>query len=1207
MAERQWTPRQRDAIEARGGTVLVSAAAGSGKTAVLVERAVGRILDPGQPVDADRLLVVTFSNAAALEMKQRIMARVAALAAEHPENARLRRQQLLLGRAQISTIHAFCSELIRQNFQLLGIASNIRTGDEKELEVLRRDCARGVVEEFFAREDGGRFARLVELLSTGRDDSRVFTTLFSLYDFVRSHPFYHGWMEAKLSYYNEGVPVADSIWGKCILGYAADALGHACALCGRALSLVEEDETLSNAYGGALRADLRQLERVRESVAARDWDGTCKRLGSFVFEKLRPVRGDDPRKGAAQALRKSVRGIVETLRDRQFCATAAEFSEDVADLRPMVETLFELVEAFDRAFTEQKRQKNLMDFSDMEQYAIALLVRPAGEGYVKTPLARAVSERYDEVLVDEFQDTNAAQEIIFRAVSQKERNLFLVGDVKQSIYRFRQACPELFMEKKKRYAPYDGKQFPAKITLGKNFRSAPEVTGSVNFLFSLLMSEEIGEIDYNEEEALIPGGSFPEGTPAGCGLRLLDLTGYAGERTRAQVEADYVADEIAGMLGRGELVAEGDALRKIRPSDVCILLRSPSGRAQTYLEALQKRGVPVWAEPKSGFLTSKEVAPVVALLRVIDNPLLDVDLAAAMMSALFDFTADEMAHIRLADRRAPLYTAVQRRAGEGDAHCLEFCGTLARLRRFAAGATADAVIRRVYDECGCLAKAQVMRMGASRRANLLLLVQYACDYHASGYRGLSGFVGFVDRLIERGGDFAPAASLSEQADVVRIMSIHRSKGLEFPVVFLCDCAKQFNRQDLNGTTLLHTELGFACVRRDPKLQTQFSTVPMQALRLAIERSMLSEELRVLYVALTRAKQRLILTGTLTRPGEKLAGLACAPEGNGKLPPYQVRGAASYLDWVLMAAVHHPGAAGLLAQYGVEAGAVPAQAAFSAAVLPVGGDPLAAGETTEETPPPPGAHRGAGAAARLALSLRARDADPHQDGGFADLQGGARQKLPLRGTARLFAGAGTHRRAAWQRAPQVHAVFRLPRGGKGRRRRARTDGAGGLPLPAGGGRHRRGKARGVLPLAAGGAHLPGGQGVAGAALSGRGGEGDARGVHRPLRRGRKNGGPGRGRLRLRGRRRRGDRRLQDRPCQDARGAGRTLPGAARALPEGARRRVGHAGQGVRALFLRAVQGNHHLGVDIRACAWYHNSVNKVEQFLFSPRRRWAAGQ
>ena len=245
MAERQWTPRQRDAIEARGGTVLVSAAAGSGKTAVLVERAVGRILDPGQPVDADRLLVVNFSNAAALEMKQRIMARVAALAAEHPENARLRRQQLLLGRAQISTIHAFCSELIRQNFQLLGIASNIRTGDEKELEVLRRDCARGVVEEFFAREDGGRFARLVELLSTGRDDSRVFTTLFSLYDFVRSHPFYHGWMEAKLSYYNEGVPVADSIWGKCILGYAADALGHACALCGRALSLVEEDETLS--------------------------------------------------------------------------------------------------------------------------------------------------------------------------------------------------------------------------------------------------------------------------------------------------------------------------------------------------------------------------------------------------------------------------------------------------------------------------------------------------------------------------------------------------------------------------------------------------------------------------------------------------------------------------------------------------------------------------------------------------------------------------------------------------------------------------------------------------------------------------------------------------------------------------------------------------------------------------------------------------
>ena len=350
-----------------------------------------------------------------------------------------------------------------------------------------------MVEEFFAREDGGRFARLVELLSTGRDDSRVFTTLFSLYDFVRSHPFYHGWMEAKLSYYNEGVPVADSIWGKCILGYASDALGHACALCGRALSLVEEDETLSNAYGGALRADLRQLERVRESVAARDWDGTCKRLGSFVFEKLRPVRGDDPRKGAAQALRKSVRGIVETLRDRQFCATASRVlrgrrrpAPDGGDplragggVRPGVHRT-EAAEKPDGFF----RYGAVRDRA----------ARAARGGGVRQDPARpgGVGAAYDEVLVDEFQDTNAAQEIIFRAVSQKERNLFLVGDVKQSIYRFRQACPELFMEKKERYAPYDGKQFPAKITLGKNFRSAPEVTGGVNFLFSLLMSEEIG-------------------------------------------------------------------------------------------------------------------------------------------------------------------------------------------------------------------------------------------------------------------------------------------------------------------------------------------------------------------------------------------------------------------------------------------------------------------------------------------------------------------------------------------------------------------------------------------------------------------------------------------------------------------------------------------------------------------------------------------
>ncbi|WP_101911484.1 helicase-exonuclease AddAB subunit AddA [Marasmitruncus massiliensis] len=934
MADKQWTPQQRDAIEARGGTVLVSAAAGSGKTAVLVERVVGRILDPEDPVDADRLLVVTFSNAAALEMKQRIMARIAGLLAEHPDDANLRRQQLLLTRAQISTIHSFCLELIRSNFQQLGISANIRIADEKELDILRMDCAKESVERFHQQNQNGDFGRLTELLSSGRDDSKVFYTLFRLYQFVRSHPFYLDWLDRILLFYGDGVHVADSIWGTCILDYAGDALDYAAGLTRQALDVISGDEKMSAAYYDAFSHDLLQLEQTAALAAARDWDGICRKLEVFSFDKLGALRGEDPRKETVQALRTRVKTMVKSLREKQFCATAEEFAEDIAFLRPLVSLLFELVKDFDRTFTSAKQQKNLMDFSDMEHYAIALLVRPAGPGYAPTPLAHSISQLYDEVLIDEFQDTNAAQEMIFKSVSHKESNLFLVGDVKQSIYRFRQAMPELFMEKKKTYLPYNGSDFPAKIILGKNFRSSPEITGGINFFFSLLMSEKIGEIDYDEEEALIAGAKFPQGEQRGCNVCLLDMSDYTGEQDKTAIEADFVADRIAGLLESRRQVTQDGKLREIRPSDICVLLRSPAGKAQTYVNALNERGVPVWAEPKSGFLGTKEIAPVVALLRVIGNPLLDIDLAAAMMSALFGFTADEMAEIRIGQKRGPLYTAVCRHAESGNKHCAEFLAALRSLRQLAESAAADEVIRKIYEQTDYMGKVQAMRFGQARRSNLLLLVQYACDYHAGGYKGVSGFTGFLDRLLERGSDLSPAAGLSERADAVRIMSIHRSKGLEFPVVFLCDCAKQFNKEDLRSNTLLHSRLGFACMRRDFEKMIQFTTVPMQALRLELERSMLSEELRILYVALTRAKELLFLTGTAAKTEEKLSGLVYEPDSSGKLPSYQVRGAASYLDWILMAAVHHPDLEGVLAGCGVEASKIPADAPLSLEIVPI---------------------------------------------------------------------------------------------------------------------------------------------------------------------------------------------------------------------------------------------------------------------------------
>lgn len=915
--DKNWTPQQMDAITARGGTVLVSAAAGSGKTAVLVERVIGRILDEENPIDAHRMLVVTFSNAAALEMKQRIAARISSLVAQQPENAHLRRQQLLLERAQISTIHAFCMDLIKSNFHLLGLPSSLRVGDEKELEVLRRDCAAQVIERFHERDKDGSFGRLVELLSTGRDDKKVFSTLFSLYDFVRSHPFYNQWLERKLDFYDSEIPVARSIWGQCILKYAEEAVEYCIQLEHSALEMILEDEDMKKAYYSAFSHDLSQLYELKKLLDGGKWDEICHRLNLFVFDSLSSLRGyeNDQKKHDVTSRRKKVKDTVNGLRDKQFCATSVQFSQDMVFLRPMVEILFQMVKEFDTLFTQTKQEKNIMDFPDMEHYSIRLLVAPAGAGYAPTALARTVSQCYDEILIDEFQDTNEAQEMIFKAISLRENNLFMVGDVKQSIYRFRQAMPEIFMEKKARFSAFDAKTFPAKITLGKNFRSAEKVTGAINFFFSLLMSEKIGEMDYTKEEELVAQAVYPQEEITGCEIKLLDSLDYRGEKDKTALEAQFVAGQIAELLDGGSMVSQDGNLRRIMPKDICILLRSPSSKAQVYLDALTSRGIDGWAEPKSSYLSTREIAPVIALLRVIDNPLLDVDLASCMMSALFDFTADDMAKIRLANKKTPLYLAVIKSAQEGNKKAAEFLSQLTYLRQLSSNASAQEVIRKIYDLTDYIGKVQVMRMGESRRANLLMLVQYACNYHAGGYRGISGFISFIDKVIERDGDLAPASTLSEQANVVRVMSIHRSKGLEFPVVFLCDTAKKINKEDLNGNTLLHSKLGFACVRRDFELLKQFTTVPMQALRLELDRSILSEELRVLYVAMTRAKERLIITGLTDKAQEKLASFSFGLE-NGRLPPYMVRSAVSYLDWLMMAAVHHEGLCARMEELGI---------------------------------------------------------------------------------------------------------------------------------------------------------------------------------------------------------------------------------------------------------------------------------------------------
>lgn len=923
MSSTPWTDPQRNAIYARGGTLLVSAAAGSGKTAVLVERVVQLICDADNPVDVNRLLVVTFSNAAANEMKQRVGLRLSQEIAKDPNNNYLQKQQALLGSASISTVHAFCLDLIRQNFQNLSISPDFMLLDETELDLLKNECVAETLEYFYASpEQGELFTELVELLSSGRDDQRLKDTIFKIYDFARSHPFYEEWLDKKLAMYNETLAPKDTPWGQSILQHATEALSYSKEQMEYALELIDRDEKLIKGYQPMFLQDVRQLDALLEDCKQGQWNAVVEQSRNFVFDRLGSVRGDCPDKDTVRGIRDKVKKMIGDLSSRYFNATEQEFQLDIVDLKPKITLLFDVVKAFGNKLDEEKRIRKKLDFSDLEHLTIELLRDKNGE---ISPQAKEISSQFDYILVDEYQDTNEVQDLIFTSISRNENNLFMVGDVKQSIYSFRMAMPEIFLEKKQEYSAFDGADFPATIILDTNFRSRKEVTDSVNFIFSHSMSPEIGEISYDKSETLKPGAAYLEQEGVEPEFLLYNAENYEGELDYTQLEAVEIAKKIRSMLHEGYQVQErvGGQLtfRPARPSDFCILLRTHRNKAKHYIDALQQAGVPAWAESSGGFLQAREVAAVVSLLRVLDNPLLDIELAAVMLSPLFHFTSDELAEIRLlgkGQRGSSLYLCLQLAGEQGNDKASAMLELLSHFRRFAVSHSADRLLMEIYSKTDFLELVRVMPMGQSRHANLLLLIEYAAHYHEMGYKGLGGFVSLLERVEDRGGDLEPANILGDSANVVRVMSIHRSKGLEFPIVIMADAAKEFNLTDLRDITLLHSEFGFACVRRDPETLAQYRTVPMGAVQLEMQKTLLSEEMRVLYVALTRAREKLIISSTIRRNFQRtLENLAEPLTKTGTISPFRINSARSYSDWILLALFHHPSAGELREIVGVE--------------------------------------------------------------------------------------------------------------------------------------------------------------------------------------------------------------------------------------------------------------------------------------------------
>ena len=909
---RSWTTQQQQAIDARGGNLLVSAAAGSGKTAVLVERVIRRLSDVQSPVAADRLLIVTFTRAAAGEIRQRIGDALQEEMLRRPGDRRLAEQQMLLPFAKICTIDAFCSALVREHFESLGLAPDFKTADDGELQILSEQAMAQTLEDCYARGDED-FLRLVELLFKGRDDAFLEEIIRTLYTESRSYPFPQLWLDEVGKLYQSDLPMMRHPFTKTLTQQILDAAAYARSLLGWGLSAVQGDEVLEKLFYEVFTSDLQQLEKVTDALTNGDWDKAKAAAESYTPLRRPPTPKDyrgDPMIDRLALVRDEAKGILREKITPLFCCDSASFDSDLAFFAPLIAQLVAAAGQYADAFDALKKEKQVADFSDIMHSALQLLYTQNDAGdYVPSDLSKEIAQSYDEILIDEYQDTNLAQDMLFTAIARD--NLFRVGDVKQSIYRFRQAMPEIFIRLKDQYAPYPPQNpaAPSKILLSKNFRSRKAVTESVNFIFSQIMSRACGDVDYDDAESLVCGAVYPDAEEC-CELHLLDLSELDTDRDSGDAfQADYIAKHIRQMIDSGFQVRDGDGMRPARYEDFCILLRSINGgRGAVYAEALKKQNLPCFTEVSADFFSATEVSLMLNLLRVIDNPKQDVALLSVLLSVLFGFSPDDCARLRLFDPAGDLYACLLLAEKQGSEKAVRFLRRLADWRTLALGMSVSDFLRMLYDDTAILAAVSAMPGAAGKRTNLLLLLDYAAVYENAGYIGLSGFIRFIDRLERTKGDLAGSVGVSAETNVVRVMSIHKSKGLEFPVCIVANCAGRFNASDRNRGVVIHPSLGIGAQRRETDTLAQYPTIPLLAVRARDRADTISEEMRVLYVALTRAKERLILVGAIKNPEKAFAKYQprlLSP--NGKLPPFAAQAVSSYADWLYPALLRHPDA------------------------------------------------------------------------------------------------------------------------------------------------------------------------------------------------------------------------------------------------------------------------------------------------------------
>ena len=919
----KWTTDQQHAIECCKGSVLVSAAAGSGKTTVLVERVIRRLTDEDNPCSAEDLLIVTFTRAATAQMREKIGAAILKRLSEDPTDRHLRRQYMLLPFAKICTIDSFCNDLVRENFHALGISPDYSLLDNETAVIMKNDVCEAMLERAYEEDSDGSFSGLSDMISSGSSDEDFAKLIIKMYDISTAYPFPDLWLDSLIEEYSQP-DINKSCWGGIIKKYVCDMLDYCVSSSNDMMAAMESDSIVADAYGAAVQSDINMYAELREKVN-RDWDEALEAFNTVKYMGLgRVPKGyESETKNAVMTARKKLKDLLKKV-PNIMCVSSGEHSEDVRLMRGPVTKLIELVKQFGREYSAEKDKMNSADFSDILHRALNLLAVSDGRGgYIKTDLARELSSHYVEILVDEYQDINEAQDMIFKAISADENNLFTVGDVKQSIYRFRQAMPEIFLRRRSTTHSFESGKYPLGITLGSNFRSRVGVTSCVNYIFRQLMSTEAGELEYDDSEALNAAAKYPERDTPDCELHVVTDKGNRADTLEAQ--ARYVARYIDRTVREGKtLVTKGDALHPASYGDFCILLRTAKNVSSVYANALSERGIPVFSPETGGFFEAAEISFILSLLRVLDNPVQDIPLAAVMLSPLFSFSAGELADIRAsakerleAGETEPLYRSVTASADEGDEKAAAFLKKIESLRRLSLTLSAGELVRRVCEETGFDAIAGAMPDGERRRLNIGLLCDYAEKYEAAGNLGLSGFIRFIDKVARTSGDLATAARPSENADIVRIMTVHQSKGLEFPICIFADMQHAFNERDNTESVLISSSAGLGMKRRTEDGISVYDTASRRAAVITSERMGRSEEMRVLYVALTRAKENLVMVTSVPNPEKGLAKVAVECGIGERANPFAVLRMNNFSDLVLTALMRHPAADELRKLSGVD--------------------------------------------------------------------------------------------------------------------------------------------------------------------------------------------------------------------------------------------------------------------------------------------------